>query len=78
MCTRCTFKQADISRPETREAIQRIFAHFDQTDCWDALMHTINLFCRIAAETAAMCGFTLSELDQTMTEYIFKRMQNGL
>ncbi|HIH46745.1 TPA: NUDIX domain-containing protein [Candidatus Woesearchaeota archaeon] len=64
--------------PETREAVQHVFAHFDQTDCWDALKHAINLFRRSAAETAAMCGFTLSELDQTMTEYIFKRMQNGL
>ncbi len=56
--------------PETREAIQHVFAHFDQNDCWLALMRAIELFRRISAETAIMCGFTLSELDQTMTEYI--------
>jgi len=57
--------------PETREAIQHIFAHFDRSDCCDALKHAIELFRKISAETAAMCSFTLSELDQTMTEYIF-------
>ncbi len=56
--------------PETREAIQHIFAHFDRTDCWDALKRALELFRRISAETATMCGFTLSELDRTMTEYI--------
>ena len=56
--------------PETREVIQHIFARFDRNDCWSALMQAIELFRRISAETAIMCGFTLSELDQTMTKYI--------
>jgi aminoglycoside 6-adenylyltransferase len=58
--------------PETREAVRHIFAHFDQRDCWNALMQAIELFRRISTETATKCGFTLSELDRTITEYILK------
>ena len=48
------------------------WAHKNQRDCWNALTHAIELFRRISTETATKCGFTLSELDRTITEYILK------
>jgi aminoglycoside 6-adenylyltransferase len=57
---------------ETLAALTRCFGHFDAADSWRALLATMDLFRRLATETAARLGYAYpAALDAHATGYVF-------
>lgn len=57
--------------PATSTALDHVFAHFDGDDSWRALLATLDLFRRLASETATLLGFTYpADLDANITAWI--------
>ncbi len=55
------------------EDLHRAFAHFDAEDSWNSLFATMELFRRVAADTAAALGFLYREdVDQNLSGFILK------
>lgn len=55
------------------ENLHQTFAHFDSVDSWASLFATMNLFRRLAAETAQMLKFSYpQEVDRNMTEFVLR------
>lgn len=55
---------------DTWKALHKIFAHFDSRDSRQGLMHTIELFRKIAADTAQRLGYSYPhELDKHITDF---------
>jgi aminoglycoside 6-adenylyltransferase len=58
---------------DTWESLHQTFAHFDRVDSWASLFATMNLFRRLALETAQMLDFTYpQEVDRNMTEFVLR------
>lgn len=58
---------------DTWESLHQTFAHFDSDDSWRSLFATMNLFRRLALETAQMLDFTYpQEVDRNMTEFVLR------
>jgi aminoglycoside 6-adenylyltransferase len=61
----------DWADRDTWEELGKTFAHFDAKDSWRGLIATMNLFRRVARETADRAGLEYpSEVDQGVTKYI--------
>jgi aminoglycoside 6-adenylyltransferase len=59
------------------ESLHGAFAHFDADDSWQALLATIELFRRVARETAALLGFAYpQDVDQNITQFI-RQLKEG-
>ena len=59
-----------IDQP-TRDALQGVFAHFDAGDSWKSLLHTIDLFRRLAKDVAERLKFNYPEsMDQHISVFI--------
>jgi aminoglycoside 6-adenylyltransferase len=57
--------------PATRAEVQRTFGGFDARECWRALRASMELFRRLAAETAPALGYTYPiELDANISQCI--------
>ncbi|MEO7660546.1 MAG: aminoglycoside 6-adenylyltransferase, partial [Pyrinomonadaceae bacterium] len=58
---------------DTWESLHQTFAHFDGDDSWKSLFATMNLFRRLAEETAQMLEFSFpQQLDRNMTEFVLR------
>lgn len=56
---------------DTLNALNDCFGHFDPADSWRALRATMDLFRRLATDTAQRSGYTYpAVLDEKVTEYI--------
>jgi aminoglycoside 6-adenylyltransferase len=56
---------------QTREALNNVFGHFDAADSWRALLASIDLFRRLATETASQLGYVYpTTLDKNVTQYV--------
>lgn len=52
-------------------ALYHTFAHFDQGDSWNSLLATVDLFRRLAIETADRLGFVYPDgVDRNITGYV--------
>lgn len=59
--------------PVTWESLHQAFAHFDSGDGWSSLLATMNLFRRLAKETAEMLEFLYpQEVDRHIAGFIVK------
>jgi aminoglycoside 6-adenylyltransferase len=57
--------------PETQEALYQVFGGFDAVDCWHALLSSMDLFRRLARETASALGYSYpTELDGNVTDFV--------
>jgi aminoglycoside 6-adenylyltransferase len=57
--------------------LHKTFAHFDAQDSWEALMATINIFSKIAKQTAKLFDYEyLEDVDQNITMFIKKLKKN--
>lgn len=57
--------------PETWNALEGVFAHFDVQDSWDALFHAMTLFRRIATDLSRQLGFDYPEvMDKNISGFI--------
>jgi aminoglycoside 6-adenylyltransferase len=58
---------------DTWESLHQTFAHFGSDDSWTSLFATMNLFRRLALETAQMLDFSYpQEVDRNMTEFVLR------
>ena len=58
-------------QPGLWQELHGIFAHFDASDSWDALFHTLSLFRRLSIELSHQFGFDYpTALDQNMSHFI--------
>jgi aminoglycoside 6-adenylyltransferase len=56
---------------QTLRELHRTFGHFHQSDSWQALIGAMNLFRRLASETAAKLGYNYPRgLDENVTGYV--------
>jgi aminoglycoside 6-adenylyltransferase len=59
------------SDPPIWTALHDTFGHFDAPDSWRALLATMDLFRRLATETAASLGYVYpTPLDERVTEFV--------
>lgn len=64
---------------ETLDALSNCFAHFDAGDSWKALIVTINLFRRLAMDTAEHLGYNYPMgADKNITMFVQKVMEQKL
>jgi aminoglycoside 6-adenylyltransferase len=57
--------------PEIWRELRSVFSHFDPKDSWRGLLATINVFRRLATETANRAGLDYpNEIDRCVTGYI--------
>lgn len=57
--------------PRVIEQLSRTFAHYDEEDVWHALLETMDLFRRVAQETANGLGFRYPQaLDREVTRWV--------
>lgn len=58
---------------DTWKALHHIFAHFDSRDSWNGLKHTVELFRKLAIDTAQGLGYSYpQDLDQNIMGFIAK------
>ncbi len=56
---------------DTWKALHQVFAHFDSRDSWQGLIHTIELFRKLATDTAKRLGYSYPhDLDKNITNFI--------
>jgi len=56
---------------QTEEALSQVFGGFDAVDCWHALQSSMDLFRRLAKETASALGYDYpAELDGNVTDLV--------
>ena len=61
----------DWVAPEIWRELHDVYSRFDSKDSWRGLLATINLFRRLATETAERSGLDYSKgIDQSVTQYI--------
>ena len=59
--------------PSVLQELERVFAHFDVEDSWDALLHTVTLFRRLAVDLSRQLGFDYPEaMDKNISGFILK------
>jgi aminoglycoside 6-adenylyltransferase len=66
--------------PQSKRSLDHIFGHFDSIDSWRALSATLDLFRRLAQETAQRLGYAYpAALDERVTLYVemLYRRDNG-
>ena len=57
--------------PETQEGLYQVFGGFDTVDCWHALLSSMDLFRRLAQETASALDYSYpAELDGNVTDFV--------
>jgi len=62
---------------ETWQALHATFGHFNRQDSWNALLATMDLFRRLATETADLLHFTCpQEIDRNLTGFILNLKNN--
>jgi aminoglycoside 6-adenylyltransferase len=62
---------------ETWQALHAAFGRFDRQDSWNALLATMDLFRRLATETADLLRFTYpQEIDRNLTGFILSLKDN--
>ena len=60
-------------QPSVLQELERVFAHFDIEDSWDALLHTVTLFGRLAVDLSRQLGFDYPKaMDKNISEFILK------
>jgi aminoglycoside 6-adenylyltransferase len=56
---------------QTEEALSQVFGGFDAVDCWHALQSSLDLFRRLAKETASALNYDYpAELDGKVTDFV--------
>lgn len=64
-------KMKDWLEPGLWEELNKVFAHFDKQDSWNALLAEINLFRKVSKEVANKLDFEYPEkMDKTISKYI--------
>lgn len=62
---------AEWTDPQTWAALDHVFGHFDAADSWQALLATMDLFRRLAEETAKHLGYPYPVLlDERVTQFV--------
>jgi aminoglycoside 6-adenylyltransferase len=57
--------------PQSKRSLEHVFGNFDSTDSWRALFATIDLFRRLARETAQILEYAYpGVLDERVTRYV--------
>lgn len=66
-------RMASWVQPSVLQELERVFAHFDVENSWEALFHTVTLFRRLSVDLSHQLGFDYPEaMDKNISGFILK------